>query len=183
MAFDTTVAGAAANAYISVAEADAFANDDIGAFPEHWLTGGMSADQKENTIVQATLDIDAYIGETIPWASSQRLRFPRSSDYTGTAPGTPFIQRFVKEATYKQAIYLASNIEQLEAAATRRARGLYSFNDDDVSGTLALDPRLGQLAPDAIALLRAVSGATGAATVQSVPMRTLTYLDSQGLLS
>jgi len=176
MALDTTVAGATADAYISAAEADVFAANRLGRFSARWLltgTGALTVDQKENAILQATVDVDAHIRSTIPYSATQRLAFPRTTDYIGT-PAVPFLDRLVKEATYEQAAFLAVNADLLDDAATRRARGMFSFNDDDVSGSLAVDSSLGRFSPRASMLLRDLGG-TGHATVRSVPMRSIAY--------
>ena len=183
MALDTTVAGASANSYISVAEADAFAADRLGPFATKWLSGGLTADQKENALITATRDVDAHVHPLTQFSTTQRLLFPRDVDYTGTTVLTPFIHRAVKEATFEQAIFLAANAEILDNAATRRAHGLYAFNNPDgTGGSLAVDPNIGTFSPLAHKLLATLSS-TGLSTVRSVPMRSLTYLDSNGLLS
>ena len=177
MALDTTVAGATADAYITAAEADVFAANRLGRFAVRWLlagAGALTVDQKENAILQATVDVDAHIRSTIPYSATQRLAFPRVTDYTGT-PAVPFLDRLVKEATYEQAAFLAVNADLLDDAATRRARGMYSFDEDGgPSGTLAIDSSLGRFSPRASMLLRDI-GATGHATVRSVPMRSIAY--------
>lgn len=180
MALDTTVAGANANAYISVAEADAFAATRLGRFAERWAV--TSTSDKEAAIIQATVDVDAHVRSTVPYSVTQRLAFPRDRDYTGAAPGAPYIDRLVKEATYEQAAFLASMADRLDDAAARRAHGFYSYSDDDVSGTLALDPAFGHFAGRAVDLLRTLTG-LGSASVRSVPVRSLAYIEPLGELT
>jgi hypothetical protein len=182
VALDVTVAGPAANSYITVAEADLFAADRLGPFATKWLSGGLTSDQKENALITATRDVDAHVGHATPFVATQRLLFPRDIDYTGTVVLTPFLHRAVKEATFEQAIFLASNADILDQAATRRAHGLYAFNNPDgTGGSLAVDPNIGTFSPLAHKLLVTLA-ATGLSTVRSVPMRSLVYLDANGLL-
>lgn len=183
MALDTTVAGAAADSYVSVTEADTLAGQSLSSFAAAW-TAATTA-KKENALRQATVDVDTHVRSTEPWTAAafqpvpapaaQRLLFPRSTDYTGTAPGTPYIEARVKQATYEQAAYLLANQPLLDAAAQRRARGMFSFSEEDgPSGSIAIDPTLGRFSPAAALLLRSLTG-TGSGSVRSVPIRSLAY--------
>lgn len=183
MPLDTTVAGASADAYITVAEGDTFAGRSLSGFAAAWTAANTAT--KENAIRQATVDVDAHVRSTDPWTASvyqptpppaaQRLLFPRAIDYTGAAPGTPFIEDRVKQATWEQAAYLLANQKLLDDAARRRARGMFSFSEDEgPSGTLAIDATIGRFSPAAAALLRSLIG-TGRAGVRSVPLRSLGY--------
>lgn len=193
MALDTTVAGASADAYISVAEADAFAAQRVG--DPSWVTAwtALTTTAKENAIRAATIDVDVHVRFTEPWSSAayqpvppptaQRLAFPRSADYTGTAPGTPYIDRLVQQATFEQAIFRVVTSRLLDDAAKRQARGMFQFDETDgPSGTLSTDPTRGRFSPAATHLLRSLTG-TGSAGVRSVPIRSLGYQEPIEVLS
>ena len=172
MALDTTIAGENADAYLSVAEADAYAGRSLSAFAAAWSAA--SPTSKENAIREATVDVDAHVRATTPYSTTQRLLFPRDRDYSGT-PAVPFIDRRVKQATFEQAAYLLANQRHLDEAAKRRARGMFSFSEEDgPSGTLAVDPQLGRLSPRAQQLLGSLTG-TSHVGVRSVPIRSLAY--------
>lgn len=182
MVLDATVAGASADSYITVAEADAFAAVRLGRFAEKWRAAATTADNKEDALKQATSDVDAFVRLGSRYSDLQALAFPRSTDYTGTPPAeTALIPRRVREATYEQAAFLLTVAPLQDDFAERRARGLFSFNEDNVSGSLASSPEFGRMAPRAEQLLRSVV-VTRSAFVGSVPVRSATvaaYEDAQ----
>ncbi|HVM30772.1 MAG TPA: DnaT-like ssDNA-binding protein [Candidatus Limnocylindrales bacterium] len=155
MPLDTTVAGAATDSYISVAEADAMAAADLGRFAEAWAEH--TPDKKERALRRATREIDSHYGSVRRYAATQARSFPRSLD---VASGVPFVPDGIARATYEQAIYVASNAHLLDDAASRLARGLVSFSSEGGSGTVmgSEDVQYGRLAPNAARWLEVVRG-------------------------
>lgn len=124
---DATVAGAAANSYLTVAAADALAEADVGPEVDAWQAAG--AEQRAKALLRATREVDAYLRTGWPrWAPGQRLRFPRAMD--GLLVPEP-----IRLATYEQATYVLRNAATLDQAAVRRARGLTSVAEPNVSYT------------------------------------------------
>lgn len=152
MPLDATLAGAAANSYLTVAEADALARDDLGTTAERWLAAAVP--DREKALIRATREIDLFVADTggARYSATQALLFPRAVDVAGT-PALPFLHRSIRAAAYSQAAYVLENAKKIDQAATRRARQLLNFSDDDVSGTIALDPAFGLLAPHVEGLL------------------------------
>lgn len=178
MAIDATVAGASADSYLTVADADAIAGNRIGPYAEKWLAAQTSA--KEKALKTATRDVDEHVGATTRYSSTQALGFPREIDVDGASQ--PLILTAVAEATYEQAVYLLVNAQQLADAATRRARAMFNFSDDDESGSITLDPLFGRFSPDAQRLLASLpSEARGG--IRSVPMHGLAWADDNGRLT
>ena len=96
MALDSTVAGANAESYLSVADADALAAA-LGL--SAWA--GKTTQQKETALRRATGQIDAHrFHHPKTFSVTQRLAFPRERD-GGTIPEA------VKRATISQAEFLA----------------------------------------------------------------------------
>lgn len=177
MALDATVGGASANSYLEVAAADAAADADLGRFAEKWRTAAL--DRKERALIRASREISRHLGPQTRFTPTQALPFPRSTDYTGIAPDlVPILPADLLRATYEQAVFLNANAEILDDAATRRAQGMFSSTDDNGSYSLAIDPQLGRIAPEALAALSALSGRRGSRagrTIVSVPMRSSLY--------
>jgi hypothetical protein len=161
---DATVAGASADSYLTVDEADALAIADLGRQARQWLASDL--DTKEAALKRATRDVDDFV-DVVPsrWsydaatgAPLQALLFPRGGD---ALEGVPFIPSTVVRATYEQAAYLILNADAIDAAASRRAQGLSNFaNPDGTGGTLSTDPHAGRLAPRVERLLTRLSGAS-----------------------
>lgn len=170
MVLDATVGGSAANSYLTLAAANLLNLDRLGPQAARWAAATDS--DREKALIQATIDIDALVHVGLPWDNDQALRFPRAVDINET--GVTFIPPRIGRATYEQAAYLLSNAELLDKAASRRARGLYSFDEDGgPSGTLALDSQLGLIAPRAQALLTGfvATTAAGRGRIGSVRLR------------
>lgn len=169
MALDATVAGASADSYITVAEADAFAAVRLGRFAERWRDAATTTDQKEDALKQATSDIDAFVRIGAAYLTVQALAFPRLIDVDDL--DVAFIPKRVKEACYEQAAYVLATAELQDDYAERRARGLFTFTENDVSGSLAGNADFGRLAPRAEQLLQSVfvtrSAAAGSSRVGS----------------
>ena len=146
MPLDATIAGAAADSYLTVADADAFAESDFGPNAEKWRSA--TVEGKEAALRRATRDLDVTIGRVVaPYSSEQALLFPR---YTDLIAGTsePMLPPKLRLATYLQASYVLRNAKVLDDAASFRARGLANFaNPDGTSGALA-DATVGRLHPD-----------------------------------
>lgn len=176
MALDATVGGATANSYLSVADADAAADVDLGRYSEKWVAAPL--DRKERALMRATREISRHLGPQSRYSTTQALPFPRSIDYTGVEPAvTPFLPADLVRATFEQAIFLNANAEVLDDAATRRAQGTFSQSDDSGSYSLAVDPQLGRMAPEALAALASLRAiARGSArTIQSVRLASSLY--------
>lgn len=147
MTLVVTVGGATSNSYLSLIEADAYASQgDLGRQADRWLTAGPA--DKEKALIRATREVSVYLGDIggTPWSATQALLFPRATDVDASA--VPFLLTMVKLATYHQAVYLLENAELLDDASSRRARGLFSYqNPDGTGGSVALDPAFGRMAP------------------------------------
>lgn len=174
MALDATVAGATADSYLTVAAADALAAADVGPEATAWLDAG--AAEKEQALKRATREIDAEVRSdwvrysyTVTSPYRQRLRFPRSIDYTGTSPKVPFIPDDIINATYEQATYVHKNAAVLDAAAVRRAQGLRSGSEPDVSWTRD-EGGMSALSPAALHYLKGYRRAAAARGIQSTRM-------------
>ncbi|MEA2676399.1 MAG: putative DnaT-like ssDNA binding protein [Chloroflexota bacterium] len=151
MTLDTTVAGASAKSYLSVADADALAADDLGPEAESWLAA--VTDAKEKALKRATREIDAYLrsGWT-PYVATQALLFPRAVDYAGT-PAAPVIPTSVKRACYEQATFVLRNASVLDNAQTRKARDVQSASEPNISFSEKTSGDVPQLADAALMYL------------------------------
>lgn len=175
MPLDTTPGGALADSYLSIAEADAFANSRMTGYPAVWLA--LSAVDKEKALRQAAVDVDIHVHSAPPYSTTQALLFPRESDYIGD-PAAPYVHARVKEAAYFQAAYLAANHELLDDAGRRRARQMFSFDEQGgPSGTIAINPLLGRFSPDAERILNDLPQ-TGQAGIISRRIRTIYNADA-----
>lgn len=167
MTLDATPAGASANSYLTVAGADALAEDDLG--PE--ATGWLDADDvatKERALIRATREVNAYLPpDGSRHTPSQALRFPRPGDLSG---GSPLIVRDIELATYHQAIYLHKNHAVLAQANTRRARGMQSASEPNLSYSEGTGE--GALAPMALHYLTAFGSAGRGGNVRTMGMTT-----------
>lgn len=163
MVLVTTPGASDADAYITLAEALARAQADLGRFATNWETGaGVDDAKREAAIQRATRDVDEHLGYTDrsdPW-TPQALAFPRVGDYD--LDGTLIIPDAIQRATYYQAIYVLANADLIDDSATRRSRGLANFSEQNVSGQL-MDERAGILAPRAMEALEAFAQGTGGA--------------------
>lgn len=167
------IASANANSYLSVAEADAYAESDVGRHPAIWL--GAKEDDKEAALITATTYIDGFRRWRImPYQVGQRLVFPRITDVVSAAP---YILENVKRACYEQAVYLLKNGQLVDDAHARHAKNLSSFQDDDGSGTISLSPTRNLMSPEATMFLSAIPAARlrGGRTLVSVALRSSFY--------
>lgn len=165
MALDATVAGPAANSYLTLAAADAYAaNDPISG--AEWLAASDAA--QEQALIAATADVDLYQRAAgTRYSAAQALLFPRDVD---VASSVAFLLSDVKRATYEQAVYLLVNHELIADAASRRARALFNFSDYDGSGQPAMNPSFGLYAPKMTEYLARIgSGQRTRRTIVSVP--------------
>jgi len=171
----TTPGGALADSYLSIAEADALANSRMTGYPVVWLA--LSVPEKEKALRQATVDVDVHVRSVPRYSTTQALLFPRGIDFSGS-PAVPYIHARVREATYFQAAYLAANRELLDDAGRRRARQMFSFDENGgPSGTIAINPLLGRFSPDAERLLTDLPQ-TGSAGIVSRRLRTIYNTDA-----
>ena len=171
MALDATVAGASANSYLTVAEADALAQADLGPQADRWLHASTTTAAKEKALQRATRELDAYVERlgVGRYSTDQSLLFPRSIDVSGD-PEVPFLPTTIRQAAYEQAAFVLSNALALDEAASRRAKGWFSYsNPDGTGGSLAADPLFGRLAPSVQGLLLATFRRT--TTVGTVRVR------------
>lgn len=165
MSLDSTIAGAAAESYLSVAEADALAHADYGPEADWWLDGGL--EQKELALRRATAEVDEYV--RTGWArysATQALLFPRLIDIS--APAVPLIPARIARATYYQAAFLVKGARVLAAADMRRARGLRQASEPNLSYSVGDDPQV--LTGRALHALEGYRRAGGAKAVRSVRM-------------
>jgi hypothetical protein len=165
---DATVAGSAANSYLTIEAADAYARADLGRDAKAWL--GATDEMKEAALRRATLDLDDYVERVDSrWSYDpalnvplQTLLFPRGVDSLG---GVPFIPDGVARATYAQAAFLLRNADVIDDAASRVAQGLSNFaNPDGTGGTVAPNYR-GDIAPRARRLLDQYTASAMIATI------------------
>lgn len=165
---DATVAGATADSYLSVVEADAYAaNDPVTG--DAWLAATLG--EKERLLVAATADVDLFKKSVgVRYSSGQALLYPRAIDFLGD-PMVPFLHPAVKRATYEQATYLRGNARLIADSASRRAQGLLNAGDGDGSWTAAMSPTYGLYAPKMVERLESI-GAAGRAGrfIYSVPI-------------
>lgn len=176
MVLDATIAGSSANSYLTVVAADESASDDLGRFAEKWLDAVL--DRKERCLIRASREISSRLGPTVRYSATQLLAWPRSIDYTGVAPATtPLLHPELLRATYEQAIFLNAVAETLDDSAQRRAQGTFSASDDNGSFSLAADPQLGRISPEALAAIESLRGQTrrSSRVIVSIPMRSATY--------
>jgi hypothetical protein len=155
VALDTTVAGAAATSYLTLAEADAMAATDLGRDVLVWSAATDA--EKEAALVRAAIDLDVYKpGAETRHAATQGRRFPRSFDIDGV--GLPFLPLRLKEATWAQAKHRLANADAFVEARSRRARGYSSFSGDDGSASMSLHPDLETVSLEAQRLMDDVLG-------------------------
>lgn len=167
MTLDATVAGDTANSYLEADEADEFAASDT-VNGDAWLAAEDEA--KERALMAATNDVDLYRRSAgTRYSAVQALLFPRDIDLDTAA--MPILIADVRRGTYEQAVYLLRHAKLIADAASRRARALYSFSDDDGSATQALSPSFGLYAPKMTEYLDRI-GSVGRSTrtLASVPM-------------
>lgn len=167
MPLDTEVGGSAADAYVSIAEADAFAASDLGRFADAWRTA--TVEKKEAALRRATVEVDAYAA--VPAAEAyfygvQSLAFPRSFD-VDPLTGVPLIPGGVKRASYMQAAYLLLAADTIDDAMLRRAKGFSSYANPDGTGGTIGDANQGLLHPSAAALMGAIE--SGVVSARIIP--------------
>jgi hypothetical protein len=165
MALIVTPGASDAESYLDVAAADAFAAGDLGAYAEGWSAAKTEASltgpnrlRKEAALRRASRDVDELVGlVSSPYSLTQALVFPRSWDLEA---GVLIIPAGVRRETYRQAAYLFANAHVLDQAATRQARGLSSFGEPNVSGTISTEPNAGRFAPGLAVALQPFAGAS-----------------------
>lgn len=170
MALVTTVASASADSYLTVEQADALAERRLGREAESWLSASIT--DKEKALRQAAVDIDGLVRNAARYSTLQALLFPRTVDLD--ADDLPIIPGRVSQAQYEQAAYLIHNANLISDAATRRARGMFSFSEDNVSGSISVDASVGLISPRAEQLLAGITSRSRA-TIRSVPIITRTW--------
>ena len=107
MAIDTTVAGAAADSYATVAEADSYLALQRGRNISKWTS--LTTTQKEDTLKLAAVAVDQLRFFDDPSTTTQALEFPRVADYkTVGGVTTYFIQPGVKYGQIETALHIAS---------------------------------------------------------------------------
>lgn len=166
---DAEVAGASANSYLTVAEADELAAADA-ILGSKWLS--TPEDERARCLVAATRDCERFKGDAGPaWSTTQARRFPRTVD---AVAGVPFLPRPLRQATYEQAAHLLANAGLIRDAQARRAQGTLSQQDANGGWTAALDPRFGRYAPGMIEALAEITAVVrhGGRRIVAVPMGT-----------
>lgn len=134
---DATVAGASSDSYITLAVADALAEDDLGPEAERWRAPTTAEADRERALKRATREIDDFVRTGSRHTATQRLRFPSTAD---VLDGEPFIPADVQHATYYQALYVLSNAAVLDRANARHARNVRQGSEPDTSYTQGEDP-------------------------------------------
>jgi len=137
VALDATVAGASADSYLSVADADTLAGTDMGPEADKWLDAKTTTLSREKALKRATREIDGYIRSGWDkYSADQALRFPREID---EASSSPFIPADIEVATYHQAAYVLKNAPVIDKANARHARGMSQFSESNLSGSVDED--------------------------------------------
>ena len=142
LTLDSTVGGAAANTYGTVAEADAYFAARPGS--EAW-TGQGDAEKKKAALIAATnrLDQEQFAGTKV--TTTQRLKHPRwgLEDDDSVLYASDAIARPVKEAQLEMALALLQNSKALGLST------LLQFEQLQV-GSISLTPSKSGLNPDAL---------------------------------
>jgi hypothetical protein len=166
VALDATVAGAAANSYLTLAAADALAADDLGPEAAAWLSQADDA-KREAALRRATRELDAYL--RTGWArysAAQALLFPRLIDQDASGALLP---RNVQLACYEQATYVLANAAVMDRANSRRARDLASAAEPNTSYSEG-GQELPTLSPQALQYLAGYRTAGSSRGLRSVRM-------------
>lgn len=168
MVLVATVAGADANSYLTVADANTLAAADAihGAA---WLAA--SDADKELMLFAATRDVEVFKGNVGPkYSASQARAFPRAT--IDVLEGVPFLPAALEEATYCQAVHLLVHRALLADAQKRRAQGTLSQQDANGAWQAAIDDRFGYYAPRMTELLASVVAVSriGGRTIVAVPV-------------
>lgn len=154
MTLVATPADADANSYLTVADADALAGDDLGPEADAWLATTVLP-SKEKALKRATREIDAHLSTTWQrYSSTQRLLFPRSID---TLDGDPVIPVGIQRATYQQAIFVLRNAAVIAAANSRRAQNLASASEPQMGYSQGAEDGMNVLSPQALHYLSGFS--------------------------
>lgn len=154
MTLDTTIAGATADSYITVAWAIAYAGTrDMGPEADKWLDPATEIAQHERALRRATSDIDAYVRTGYPrYSATQALRFPRSVDVD--AADAAIILEEIRRATYHQAVYVLANATVIDRASSRHARNAASASEPNIQYTMVSPDRgISVMSPRALPFL------------------------------
>lgn len=172
MTLDATVAGASADSYLTVADADVLAAGDLTGDPEvaKWRDGATTTAMKEEALRRATSQVNASVSTGwLPYAAaaqaSSGLVFPRSIDVLASQP---FIPRNVKLAVYEQAKYLLKNARVIAAARVRVAQDLQSASEPNLSWSQSDAAGATELSPAAQLYIASFVQATGGRGIRSV---------------
>lgn len=167
MTLDATVAGALADSYLTVEDADALAEADMGPEATRWLDANTTVAERERALKRATREIDGYVRTGWPkYTATQALRFPRSID---VASDVAYIPADITMAAYHQAAYVLRNAAVIDKANARHARGLSQFSEPNVSGSID-DESVNIISPRAMHYL---SGFEKASPVRGGGMRSV----------
>lgn len=170
MVLDATVAGSAANSYLTVGQADVLAATDAIHGPA-WLAA--SSDDRERMLIAATRDAEVFKGNAgTRYSTTQARRFPRAADVDGLL--VPYLPEALVQAVYEQAVHLLVNHKLIADAQARRAQGTLSQQDANGAWTAALDPRFGRYAQGMVDHLAQITGVTrsGGRRIVSAPIGT-----------
>jgi hypothetical protein len=170
MTLDATVAGAAADSYLTIAAADALAGSDMGPEADRWLAATTTVFDREKALKRATREIDGFVRTGWPRYSGTQARvFPRSIDQTSS--GVAYIPPAILQATYHQAAYILANAAVIDRASARHARDLSSSSEPDTSGTVSGDG-MHVMSPRALHFLSsfATAGSAKSGTIRSLRM-------------
>ena len=155
MAIDSTVGGAAANSYVTLAEAVTYMGCRFGTTS----FDNLSSADKEKALVQATREIDRHRFHGYRNSMVQALQFPRAYPYSSDEPMVATVATVpitIKHATCEQALAIAQNASTggTSQRARMQAEGVKSFQVGDLSETYGDSASFGSsLCPDARQLL------------------------------
>lgn len=137
LTFDATLEGAAANSYITEAEAAAYFDGRLNADP--WTNAAQGTRQRALVMATTRLERVTWLGS--PTTTTQRLKWPRSGvrDELGTLFTGDTIPRPLQEATCELALHLL-RLGSTDPAAADDLAGIESITIGPLSLTRAAAP-------------------------------------------
>lgn len=161
---EATAGATDANSYLTVAEADVFADERLQS--SAW-TGETDTDVKERALIQATRRIDLLTFEGEKADSDQALKWPRLDviDDNGDEYDSDAVPDLVKRAAFEGALWLLN--QNADSTDPMAPTGLGGFNRAKV-GPLEVEPRHGrrggELPDHVVRMLRPVRRSMGLTT-------------------
>lgn len=122
LTIDPAVGGASSNAYADVAAATTVATYRVGGSAAAWLA--LTPDQKIQTLVTATRDIDALLFKGARATGTQALEWPRTGTaYASTIIPAPIIAATIELAfSYATAVTAGTDVLNPDTATIKREK-------------------------------------------------------------